>query len=175
MLVGYGTKMGLAPLHTWLPDAHSESPSVVSALLSGALLNCAFLGIFRIHQVSCAAGRGAFSGKALVALAWFPSPSAQSSSRPDRLQRLLAYSNVENMGLWRSAWDWSAGTFASLFQASTIPLSRDALPGGRNILRAYHTKNTGRVRGVIRSMPWNGALWLVSFLAITGTPPFSRS
>ena len=49
LLVGYGTKMGLAPLHTWLPDAHSEAPSVVSALLSGALLNCAFLGILRVH------------------------------------------------------------------------------------------------------------------------------
>jgi hypothetical protein len=49
MLVGYGTKMGLAPFHTWLPDAHSEAPSVASALLSGALLNCAFLGILRIH------------------------------------------------------------------------------------------------------------------------------
>ncbi|RPJ36235.1 MAG: NADH dehydrogenase FAD-containing subunit, partial [Planctomycetaceae bacterium] len=48
MLVGYGTKMGLAPLHTWLPDAHSEAPSPVSALLSGALLNCAFLGILRV-------------------------------------------------------------------------------------------------------------------------------
>ena len=56
LLVGYGTKMGLAPLHTWLPDAHSESPSVISALLSGALLNCAFVGILRAQQVCAAAG-----------------------------------------------------------------------------------------------------------------------
>ena len=58
LLVGYGTKMGLAPLHTWLPDAHSEAPSVVSALLSGALLNCAFVGILRIFQICAAAGIG---------------------------------------------------------------------------------------------------------------------
>lgn len=62
MLVGYGTKMGLAPLHSWLPDAHSEAPSVVSALLSGALLNCAFLAILRVTQVLDAAGSGDFSG-----------------------------------------------------------------------------------------------------------------
>ena len=58
LLVGYGTKMGLAPLHTWLPDAHAEAPSVVSALLSGALLNCAFLGILRVHQVLLAGRAG---------------------------------------------------------------------------------------------------------------------
>ncbi len=66
MLVGYGTKMGLAPLHTWLPDAHSEAPSPVSALLSGALLNCAFLGILRVQQVCAAAGMASFGGDLLI-------------------------------------------------------------------------------------------------------------
>src|SRR5208282_2344452 len=66
LLVGYGTKMGLAPFHTWLPDAHSEAPSVVSALLSGALLNCAFLAILRAYQVCVAAGLTAFSQHLLV-------------------------------------------------------------------------------------------------------------
>lgn len=60
IFVGYGTKMGLAPFHTWLPDAHSEAPSVISALLSGALLNCAFLGILRVFQVCLAAGLADF-------------------------------------------------------------------------------------------------------------------
>ena len=68
MLVGYGTKMGLAPFHTWLPDAHSEAPSVASALLSGALLNCAFLGILRIHQVCVASGLADFSERLLLVL-----------------------------------------------------------------------------------------------------------
>jgi hypothetical protein len=66
LLVGYGTKMELAPLHTWLPDAHSEAPSMVSALLSGALLNCAFLGIVRVLQVCAAAGDLTFGRDLLV-------------------------------------------------------------------------------------------------------------
>src|SRR5262249_38994162 len=61
VLVGYGTKMGLAPLHTWLPDAHSQAPSPVSALLSGALLNCALLGILRFYSICVAAGEAAFA------------------------------------------------------------------------------------------------------------------
>src|ERR1017187_6822810 len=68
MLVGYGTKMGLAPFHSWLPDAHSEAPSVASALLSGALLNCAFLGILRIHQICVASGLADFSERLLLVL-----------------------------------------------------------------------------------------------------------
>ena len=68
LLVGYGTKMGLAPMHAWLPDAHSESPSLVSALLSGALLNCAFLGILRAVQVLGAAGSGSFAAGHLQVL-----------------------------------------------------------------------------------------------------------
>src|SRR3989442_11931001 len=67
-LVGYGTKMGLAPLHTWLPDAHSQAPSPVSALLSGALLNCAFLGILRFYQICVAAGEAPFAQELLLTM-----------------------------------------------------------------------------------------------------------
>jgi hydrogenase-4 component F len=66
ILVGYGTKMGLAPMHTWLPDAHSEAPSPASALLSGVLLNCAYLGIFKTNKIMQAAGLGDFSGPILI-------------------------------------------------------------------------------------------------------------
>ena len=100
MLVGYGTKMGLAPLHTWLPDAHSEAPSVVSALLSGALLNCAFLGILRIYQLCGAPARGDFarspcSPLGIVSVA----VGAVFILGQSDFKRLLAYSSVENMGL----------------------------------------------------------------------------
>jgi hydrogenase-4 component F len=67
-IVGYGTKMGLVPLHTWLPDAHSQAPSPVSALLSGALLNCAFLAIVRFYQVCLASGEAAFARTLLIVL-----------------------------------------------------------------------------------------------------------
>ncbi len=87
MLVGYGTKMGLAPLHTWLPDAHAESPSVVSALLSGALLNCAFLAVLRGYQVLVPAGLGEFGGSLLVLLGLVSMACrGRLHRRPDRLQ-----------------------------------------------------------------------------------------
>ncbi len=100
LLVGYGTKMGLAPLHTWLPDAHSEAPSVVSALLSGALLNCAFLAILRMHGVCVAAGLADFS-KGLFVLFGVVSMAVAAVfivGQSD-YKRMLAYSSVEHMGI----------------------------------------------------------------------------
>jgi hydrogenase-4 component F len=100
LLVGYGTKIGLAPLHAWLPDAHSEAPSVVSALLSGALLNCAFLAILRIHAVCEAAGLGDFS-KGLFLLFGVVSMAVAAVfivGQSD-YKRMLAYSSVEHMGI----------------------------------------------------------------------------
>src|SRR5579872_7171978 len=100
LLVGYGTKMGLAPMHTWLPDAHSEAPSSASALLSGALLNCAFLGILRAHQVCDAAQHGEFSRSLLVGFGLLSMAVAgifivgQSD-----FKRMLAYSSIEHMGI----------------------------------------------------------------------------
>src|SRR5207245_10234541 len=96
LFVGYGTKMGLAPMHTWLPDAHGEAPAPVSALLSGALLPCAFLAILRIYQICVAAGDAAFAlpimlGIGLLSMA----TAAVVMIRQRHLRRLLAYSSVE--------------------------------------------------------------------------------
>ena len=100
LLVGYGTKMGLAPMHTWLPDAHSESPSAVSALLSGALLNCAFLGILRIHQVCVAAGLASFSQNLLMTFGLLSMLiAAVFILGQTDFKRMLAYSSVEHMGI----------------------------------------------------------------------------
>ncbi len=100
LLVGYGTKQGLAPLHTWLPDAHSESPSLVSALLSGALLNCAFLAILRALGVCAAAGLGDFARELLVGFGLLSMLVAAGFilAQAD-YKRLLAYSSVEHMGI----------------------------------------------------------------------------
>ena len=95
LLVGYGTKMGLAPLHTWLPDAHSESPSFVSALLSGALLNCAFLGILRGLQILSAAGLAAFGQELLIVFGLVSMGFAATFIlRQSDFKRMLAYSSV---------------------------------------------------------------------------------
>ncbi|MCP3868512.1 MAG: hydrogenase, partial [Gammaproteobacteria bacterium] len=100
ILVGYGTKMGLAPMHTWLPDAHSEAPSPASALLSGVLLNCAYLGIFKTNKIMHAAGLGDFSGTILI---FFGLASILAAAtfllKQTEYKRLLAYSSIENMGI----------------------------------------------------------------------------
>jgi hydrogenase-4 component F len=100
ILVGYGTKMGLAPMHTWLPDAHSEAPSPASALLSGVLLNCAYLGIFKTNKIMQAAGLGDFSGMVLI---FFGLASMLAAAtfilKQTEYKRLLAYSSIENMGI----------------------------------------------------------------------------
>ena len=100
LFVGYGTKMGLAPLHTWLPDAHSEAPSVVSALLSGALLNCAFLGIVRVYQVCIAAGLQLYCREVFMVFGLLSVfVAAVFILGQTDYKRMLAYSSVEHMGI----------------------------------------------------------------------------
>jgi len=174
-LVGYGTKMGLAPLHTWLPDAHSESPSPVSALRSGALLNCAFLGILRLHQLCVAAGQGDFS-QGLLILFGLASVlvAAVFLLRQADFKRMLAYSSVEHMGILALGVGLGGvGVFGSLLHAVNHSLTKAALfLVAGNILAAYATKSTSDVRGIRRVLPVTGVLWLAGFLAITGSPPF---
>ena len=174
-IVGYGTKMGLAPLHYWLPDAHSESPSLVSALLSGALLNCAFLGILRAQQVCVAAGIGEF-GKDLLLLFGLLSIglAAIFLLRQSDYKRMLAYSSVEHMGILAMGVGIGGGaTFGAMLHAVNHSVTKAMLFFlAGNILTAYRTKSTRDVRGVMRVLPVSGALWMAGFLAITGSPPF---
>lgn len=174
-LVGYGTKMGLAPLHTWLPDAHSEAPSMVSALLSGALLNCAFLGLFRIQQVCAAAGLAAFAQEILIGFGLLSMFVAMVflQSQTD-FKRLLAYSSVEHMGILALGVGLGGkGTFGALLHAVNHSCTKALLfLVAGNILTVYHTKSTTDVRGVLRVLPISGVLWVAGFLAITGSPPF---
>jgi hydrogenase-4 component F len=174
-VVGYGTKMGLAPLHTWLPDAHSEAPSVVSALLSGALLNCAFLGILRVQQVCAAAGQGAFGQEILVGFGLVSMAVAAIFilGQAD-YKRLLAYSSVEHMGILALGVGLGAGgTFGAMLHAVNHSLGKAMLfLVAGNILAAYRTKATAEVRGVLRVLPASGVLWVAGLFAITGWPPF---
>ncbi|HVM61917.1 MAG TPA: proton-conducting transporter membrane subunit [Verrucomicrobiae bacterium] len=175
VLVGYGTKMGLAPLHTWLPDAHSESPSVISALLSGALLNCAFLGIIRTQQVCAAAGLGDFSRGLLVDFGLISmAVAAVFIVGQTDFKRMLAYSSVEHMGILALGVGLGgAGVFGAMLHALNHSLTKAMLfLVAGNILGAYGTKSTADVRGVLRSLPVTGVLWVAGLLAITGSPPF---
>ncbi|HEU6449725.1 MAG TPA: proton-conducting transporter membrane subunit [Verrucomicrobiae bacterium] len=173
--VGYGTKMGLAPLHTWLPDAHSEAPSVISALLSGAVLNCAFLGLLRVQQIFVGAGMEQFTRDIWIALGVASLViSAIFIIGQTDYKRLLAYSSVENMGILALGIGLgAAGAFGALLHAinhSLVKAMLFLLAG--NILARYQTKNISNVRGLLNATPVTGALWLAGFLAITGTPPF---
>ena len=103
-VVGFGTKVGFVPTHTWLPDAHSEAPAPVSAMLSGALLAAAFYAILRFFQVAVAAGERSFAEHVLIV---FGALSLVAASlfvlRQRNFKRLLAYSSIEHMGSSRSA------------------------------------------------------------------------
>ncbi len=174
-LVGYGTKMGLAPLHTWLPDAHSEAPSVVSALLSGALLNCAFLTILRAHALLSAAGLAPFSSDLLVLFGLLSmAVAAVFILGQADFKRMLAYSSVEHMGILALGIGvGGAATFGALLHSVNHSLTKAMLfLAAGNILALYRTKSTTRVRGVLRALPVTGVLWLAGFLAIVGSPPF---
>jgi len=176
LLVGYGTKMGLAPMHTWLPDAHSESPSMVSALLSGAVLNCAFLGILRTYQVCLAAGQAAFARDLLIALGLLSmGVAAVFIVGQADYKRLLAYSSVEHMGILALGIGLGGvGVFGSAWHALNHSLVKAALfLLAGNILTVYQTKSIPEVAGVNRTLPWTGAMWVAGFLAITGSPPFA--
>jgi hydrogenase-4 component F len=174
-LVGYGTKMGLAPLHTWLPDAHSEAPSVVSALLSGALLNCAFLTILRTHSLLSAAKLAVFSADLLVLFGLISmAVAAVFILGQADFKRMLAYSSVEHMGILSLGIGiGGAATFGALLHTVNHSLTKAMLfLAAGNILALYRTKSTTRVRGVLRTLPTTGVLWLAGFLAIIGSPPF---
>jgi len=167
--------MGLAPMHTWLPDAHSEAPSVVSALLSGALLNCAFLAILRIFSVTAAAGLGQFSRETILVFGLVSMAVAAGLiiGQPD-YKRMLAYSSVEHMGILAVGIGLGGlGDWAALFHAvnhSLIKASLFLVAG--NILAVYGSKRISDVRGALRAVPVTAVLWVAGFFAIMGAPPF---
>jgi hydrogenase-4 component F len=175
LLVGYGTKMGLAPLHTWLPDAHGEAPAPVSALLSGALLPCAFLPILRVQHLCHAAGHAGFARWALITLGLVSLlVAAVYDLRQRDLKRMLAYSSVEHMGML--ALGTGVGGLA-LWGVLLHILTHGATKGllflaVGNVYQVYGSKSLDQVSGVLRRLPLTGVLLLAGFFAITGSPPF---
>ena len=117
LFIGYGTKMGLAPMHTWKPDAYGEAPGVVGALLAGGLTNCAFLAILRFYRICFAAGDGAFARQLMLAFGLLSmTVAATFMARQRDYKRMLAYSSVEHMGILVVGIGLGgAGIFGSLF------------------------------------------------------------
>jgi hydrogenase-4 component F len=174
-LVGYGTKMGLAPMHTWLPDTHSQAPSPVSALLSGALLNCAFLGVLRFFQVCLASGDAAFARTLLLLLGFVSIAVATAFLIGQRdFKRLFAYSSVENVGILAVGVGLGgAATFGAMLHAVNHSFAKAGLfLLAGNVLRGYGTTDAGEIRGAVRQLPLSGPLLFALFFAIGGLPPF---
>ncbi len=175
LLVGYGTKMGLAPMHTWKPEVYGEVPGVVGAIFAGGVTSCAFLAILRIYQICLAAGEYAYVSRLLLFMGLFSMIVAGLFMVNQRdFKRMLAYSSVEHMGiLVLGLGIGGPALFGTLLHIVTNGLTKGVLfLSSGNIHRAYDSKNTDVVRGAMRRLPLSGTLFLAGFLAITGSPPF---
>jgi hydrogenase-4 component F len=175
ILVGYGTKMGLAPMHTWLPDAHSEAPSPASALLSGVLLNCAYLGIFKTNRIMVAAGLEDFSGTILIVFGLMSMlVAATFILRQSEYKRLLAYSSIENMGIIAFGTGVGGlgafGAMLCLIHHSLIKSSLFLTSG--NILLGYGSRLIDETGRLANRMPKTCVAFFGGFIGIAGFPPF---
>jgi hydrogenase-4 component F len=176
-LVGFGTKAGFAPLHTWLPDAHSQAPSPVSAVLSGVLLNCGLYGVLRFYLIAAGVLAPQFAANLLLGFGLFSVVVAVPFILVQRdLKRLLAYSSVEHIGLIAAAVGFGGplGLYAGLLHLVNHALAKALLffVAG-NLVQRYGTTRIARIRGVVQMMPLTGSLLLLGVFAISGLPPFA--
>lgn len=176
VLIGLGTKAGVAPMHFWLPDAYSQSPASISAVLSGALLNTVLYGILRIYVIANSVLPGQI-GQYLIFFGIFSiAVSAPFLLVQRDLKRLLAFSSVEHIGviLLGVGIGGPLGMFGALLHMFNHSLVKSLLfMAAGNIQQKYHTRQIERISGVIASMPVTGKVFLLAMLALAGSPPFS--
>ncbi len=176
-IVGFGTKAGLAPMHTWLPDAHSQSPAPVSAMFSGFMLNAALYCIMR-HAALVNACLGSatftahlFTGFGMASLL----VAAAFIMFQEDLKRLLAYCSVEHIGIICLGLGLGpAGTVAALLHTMNHSLAKTAgfFSAGR-IVNIYQTHSIKSIRGAVHAAPLWGWSLVLSLLALTGVAPFA--
>ena len=178
ILIGYGTKAGLAPMHTWLPDAHSEAPAPISALMSGVLLNVGLYAMIRFKTVVDAAVGSAIC-RAFVdrhrfafpcwslRLSWLGSEIISACS-PTRASNTSASS----ASVWASAATGESSARFSIVVNHALSKSLLFILSG-NILLKYHSAEISDVRGLLRAAPCTGALFLAGTFALIGLPPFA--
>jgi len=175
ILVGYGTKAGIAPMHTWKPDAYGEAPAQISALMSSALFAVAMYAILRWKVVIDAAVGGRYADNLLMTLGLLSLLIASFSVALARnYKRMLAYSSIEHTGLICLGLGLGPlGTFASLLHLTNHTAAKAMmffLVG--NIEEKYGSPLVAQVRGLLKMMPWTGALFAAGLLALIGLPPF---
>jgi hydrogenase-4 component F len=176
-LLGYGTKAGLVPMHTWKPDAYSEAPAPATALLGAGVINCAIYAIMRFAALGAGSLGRHFIGNLLVMfgvgsiLLAAPFVLVQRNFR-----RLLAYSSIDHAGIMVAALGFGGRLGAlgavlhMLFHAVTKPL---VFFCAGNVQQHFGTPHLRKVNGLVRVLPWTGGLLLMVTFAMTGMPPFS--
>jgi hydrogenase-4 component F len=175
-VVGYGTKVGLAPMHTWLPDAHAEAPSPASAMLSAALLNTGMYAIIRFLAIANR-GLGSTYPRAVLLSFGFASIAigALFMVRRGNYKRLFAYSSVERMGIIAVALGFGGilGLYGALLQMLNHALAKAVLflTSGDVSLR-YKTREAAEVSGLLAAVPLTGSALLLATFAVLGSPPF---
>ncbi len=175
-VLGFGTKVGLFPVHTWLPDAHSEAPTPVSALLSGSLLAVSFYAILRFYQIAAAALGPGFPGDVLLVfgVASLLIAALYLLDQQD-YKRLLAYSSVEHMGILAIGVSFGAPVALAgvlLHVLAHAAAKGNAFMGAGVLVRKFGTKRIPAVTGGLDLLPWSGPLFLAAILALSALPPF---
>jgi hydrogenase-4 component F len=175
LLIGYGTKMGLAPMHAWKPDAYGEAPPPIAGLLAGTATNCAFLGVLRATQICTHAGEAKFASSLLVVLGLVSlAVAAIFIVGQADYRRLLAYASIEQMGVLVFGLGFGVlGTQGSLLHVVNNSLNKGILfLAAGNLLQLYGTSAISGVAGVLRRAPVTGALLMAGLFAAVGLPPF---
>jgi hydrogenase-4 component F len=175
LLVGYGTKMGLAPMHTWKPDAYGEAPGIVGAMLAGGVTTVAFTAVLRVRAVVDAAGAGVVASRTLLAMGLFSTLVAALFLLSTRdFKRMLAYSSVEHMGILSlGAALGGAGLWAAFFHVWNNSMTKGALfLSAGNIRRAAGGRTIDEVSGMSVLTPRSAGVFVAGLFAVTACPPF---
>jgi len=176
LLLGYGTKVGLAPLHAWLPDAHAEGPTPISAVLSGLLLNVALYAVLRFKMLMSANAAAVAPGPLMVALGLLSVIfAAFMLYRRRDIKRLFAYSSIEHMGIIVFAFGMGGplANFAGLLHMTMHSLTKSGIffTVG-HIAQVKGTQRIAEIGGLTETHVWLGWSLVVGVLAIAGLPPF---
>jgi len=178
IIIGFGTKAGLAPMHTWLPDAHAEGPAPASAFLSAVLLKCAMAAILRYYTVmNRIPDMGAFLHQVMIIVGLASVViAALFIIRQNDIKRMFAYSSTENIGIIASAlaFGGKAGIFAVFFHVINHSLTKAlAFCTSGNLQEIYGTRDAGKMGGLVRIAPVTALLLGVSIFSLSGMPPFA--
>lgn len=176
LLIGYGTKIGLVPLHNWLPDAHSEGPTPMSAILSGLLLNDALYAVVRNKMLVDGATHSDMAGLLMMCFGLLSFlVAALFLHRQKDIKRLFSYSSIEHMGVMTFAFGMGGAmaTFAALLHMTVHSLTKSAIfVTVGHASQVAGTQKIEQIRGLIKTQPKIGWGLLIGTLAIAGFPPF---